>query len=138
MKIAVIDGMGGGIGAEIVAQLRKKLDGNVSVIALGTNASATERMMQAKASKGATGENAIVISIRNADFIIGPIGIAFPNSIMGEITPRIAEAVSLAPGKKILIPVLQPHYDIIGVGNYSLNEFIDIAAGVIKKEIDRD
>ena len=51
MIIAVIDGMGGGIGAEIISQIKKDIKDNVTVIALGTNASATERMMQAKATR---------------------------------------------------------------------------------------
>ena len=129
---AVIDGMGGGIGAEIITQIRKVFADRVYILALGTNSNATERMIQAKANKGATGENAIRISIRNADYIIGPVGIAFPNSMMGEITPAIAEIISLAGGKKLLIPVSQPHYEIIGIGEKTLSEMITEAVGKLK------
>ena len=135
MIVAVIDGMGGGIGAEIVNQIRKDIPDDIVILALGTNASATERMMQAKANRGATGENAIRISVRDADFIIGPIGIAFPNAMMGEITPAIAETVSLASAKKILIPVNQLHYIIPGIESRPLNDFISLAVRYIKERL---
>ncbi|MBI4758760.1 MAG: DUF3842 family protein, partial [Chloroflexi bacterium] len=94
MIIAVIDGMGGGIGAQIVSQLRQELSVEVEILALGTNAIATDKMMRAKASRGATGENAIRVSVNLADAILAPIGVVIPNSMMGEITPGIAEAVA--------------------------------------------
>jgi len=98
--IAVIDGMGGGIGAQIVAQLREELPLDVEILALGANAVATQKMMQARASRGASGENAIRVSIGAADVILAPIGVVVPNSMMGEITPAIAEAIAGAPGRK--------------------------------------
>ena len=94
MIIAVSDGMGGGIGAQIVTQLRQTLPLDVEILALGTNAIATQKMMQARASRGASGENAIQVSINLADFILAPIGVLVPNSMMGEITPAIATAVA--------------------------------------------
>ena len=115
MVIAVIDGMGGGIGAQIVTQLRQELPPEVEILALGTNAVATEKMMKAKANRGASGENAIKVSINKADFILAPIGAIVPNSMMGEITPAIAEAVACARGHKFLLPINQPYFEIVGV-----------------------
>ena len=89
MIVAVIDGMGGGIGAQIVTQLRQELPLDVEILALGTNAVATDRMMKARASRGASGENAIRVSIGQADFILAPIAVVVPNSLMGEVTPII-------------------------------------------------
>jgi len=63
LVIAVVDGMGGGIGAQIVAQLRQELPLEIEILALGTNAVVTQKMMQARASRGASGENAIRVSI---------------------------------------------------------------------------
>lgn len=122
--VCVIDGMGGGIGAEIIAHLRRKFQDEITILALGTNAGATERMLSAKASRGATGENAIKINAPAADFIIGPLGIAFPNALMGEITPAMAESISLSRGIKILIPVAQSHYYIPGLEERPLGELI--------------
>ena len=89
MIIAVIDGMGGGIGVQIVTQIRQELPLDVETLALGSNAVATDRMMQARANRGASGENAIRVSVNLADFVLGPIGIVIPNSMMGEITPQL-------------------------------------------------
>ncbi len=96
MIITVIDGMGGGIGAQIVTQLHEELPLDVDILALGANAVATQKMMEARASRGASGENAIRVSIGQADFILAPIGVVIPNSMMGEITPGIAVA-QIAP-----------------------------------------
>ena len=127
MIIAVIDGMGGGIGAQIVTQLRAALPPDIEIWALGSNAVATQKMMQARASRGATGENAIRVSASKADFILAPIGAVVPNAMMGEITPAIAEALANAPGRKLLIPINQPHFDIIGVQWKPLAQQIDEA-----------
>ncbi|MBN1309794.1 MAG: DUF3842 family protein, partial [Anaerolineae bacterium] len=62
MIIGVLDGMGGGIGEQIVTQLRQELSIDVEIIAFGTNAVATQRMMQARANRGGSGENAICVS----------------------------------------------------------------------------
>ncbi|MEA3339330.1 MAG: DUF3842 family protein, partial [Chloroflexota bacterium] len=101
MIVAVIDGLGGGIGAQIVTQLRQELPLEVEIIALGANAIATDKMMRARANRGATGENAFRVSIDQADFILAPISAAVPNSLMGEITPGIATAVAGARGRKL-------------------------------------
>ena len=53
MKIAVIDGQGGGLGRSIVSRLKRR-DG-IEIIALGTNSQATSAMMKAGAHRGATG-----------------------------------------------------------------------------------
>ena len=127
MIIAVVDGMGGGIGAQIVTQLRAALPAEVEIWALGSNAVATQKMMQARASRGATGENAIRVSASKADFILAPIGAVVPNAMMGEITPAIAEAIANAPGRKLLIPINQPHFEIIGVQWKPLAQQIDEA-----------
>jgi len=101
MVIVVIDGLGGGIGTQIVTQIRKELPLDVEIIALGTNAIATDKMMRARANRGASGENAIRVSINLADFILAPIGVVIPNSMLGEVTPAIAAAVAGARGRKL-------------------------------------
>lgn len=133
MIVAVVDGMGGGIGAQIVTQLRQELPLEVEILALGTNAVATDKMMKAKATRGATGENAIKVSINQADFILAPIGAVIPNSIMGEVTPAIAEAVANARGYKLLIPINQPHFEIVGIEWKALTKQISLAIATIRK-----
>ena len=136
MIVAVIDGMGGGIGAQVVIQLRQELPLDVEILALGTNAVATDRMMKARASRGASGENAIRVSIGQADFILAPIGVVVPNSLMGEVTPAIAEAIAGAPGQKLLLPINQPHFQIVGIEWKALTKQISAAIQVIRQALE--
>jgi hypothetical protein len=133
MIIAVVDGMGGGIGAQIVTQLRQELPLEVEILALGTNAIATEKMMKARANRGASGENAIQVSINQADFILAPIGVVIPNSLMGEVTPAIATAIASAPGAKLLLPINQPHFEIVGIEWKALTKQISQAIDTIRE-----
>ncbi len=103
-NILIIDGQGGGIGKQLVAALKEKDDG-FTITAVGTNAIATSAMAKAGADKYATGENSVKILCLNADVIAGPMGIVMPNAMLGEVTPAMAEALSLSRAKKILIPV---------------------------------
>mgnify|MGYP001064789352 CR=1 FL=1 len=106
MIIAVVDGMGGGIGSQIISLLRQDLASDTKIYALGTNSAATSNMMKEKANKGATGENAIAFVANKVDIIVGSIGIVIPNSMLGEITPKIAESIASCDAKKILIPIV--------------------------------
>ena len=135
MTIAVIDGIGGGIGAQIVERLRREGIRDITILALGANAVATQRMVDAGADKGASGENAIRVSILSADHILGPIGIVLPNAMMGEITPRIAEAVLAAPGKKFLLPLSQPHVEIVGMVQKNVNDLISDVIVALKRSL---
>jgi len=123
--ICVIDGQGGGIGSTIIKKLKERFGERIEVIALGTNAIATAQMLKAKANKGASGPNAIVQTVKNADFIIGPIGIIMPHAMMGELTPFMAEAISLARAKKILLPLTQENIEVVGTGSLPLPQLID-------------
>ncbi len=138
MIVAVIDGMGGGIGAQIVTQLRRELSLEVEVLALGTNAIATDKMMRARANRGASGENAIRVCVGQADFILAPIGVVVPNSLMGEVTPAIATVVANARGRKLLLPINQPHFEIVGIEWKPLTKQISAAIEVIRQALEAE
>ena len=123
--ICVIDGQGGGIGAAIIKKLKERFGEKVQVLALGTNAIATAQMLKAKANQGASGTNAIVQTVKKADFIIGPVGIVMPHSMMGELTDKMAQAICLAPAKKIVLPVTRENIDIVGINSLPLPQLID-------------
>lgn len=125
MKVAVVDGMGGGIGAQIVARLKLVVSGPHQLIALGANASATSAMVKSGADVGATGENSVVVTVPQVDIIVGPIGIVIPNSLMGEITPAMATAIASSRAAKILVPVQQPHVVFIGLEERALSVVLD-------------
>ncbi|KJS21281.1 MAG: hypothetical protein VR72_11030 [Clostridiaceae bacterium BRH_c20a] len=133
MRIVVIDGMGGGMGAQLIQGLVRELGTDVVIWALGTNAIATAAMVKAGASKGATGTNAIRISTKDAQVIMGPLGIIVPNALMGEITPEIAEIISTLNCRKILLPVNQPHVELVGFESRPLNELIKEAIRLVKQ-----
>lgn len=105
MKIAVIDGQGGGIGRIIVEKLRHSVGPDDCIIGLGTNAVAASVMLKAGANEGASGENAIVWSASRVDMIAGSIAIIAANSYAGELTPRMAEAIASSSALKILMPI---------------------------------
>ncbi len=125
LKVAVIDGQGGGIGAVIIKRLKEAFGETVEVLALGTNAIATSQMMKARANRGATGENAIVVTAARADVIIGPISIILANAMMGEVTPRMARAVTASPARKLLLPLTQENVEVIGVRSEPLPHQVD-------------
>jgi hypothetical protein len=124
-RICVIDGQGGGIGSAVIKKLKDVFGEAVEIIALGTNAIATAQMLKAKANRGASGENAIVQTAGKVDIIIGTIGIIVANSMMGEVTPKIAEAVANSPAKKMLIPLTQENIEIIGLSPTPLPHLIE-------------
>jgi Ni,Fe-hydrogenase maturation factor len=125
MKVAVIDGQGGGIGKSLVEKIKSKFGNQVHVIALGTNAVATSLMIRAGADDGASGENAIIVNVDRVDMIIGTVGIISANSMLGELTPAMAKAISSSPAKKILIPLNRCNLMVTGVSASSLPEHID-------------
>ncbi len=124
-KIAVIDGQGGGIGSLIVKLLREEFGDKIEIIALGTNSTATTAMMKARANKGATGENAIAWNAERVDVITGPLSIALPNAMLGELTPKMAEAITSSPAKKFLIPLNQEYVEVIGAVKEPLPHLVE-------------
>ena len=125
MRIAVVDGQGGGIGRAIVERLRAVYQDRIEIVALGTNALATSAMLKAGASEGATGENAIRYNAARVDAILGPIGIVVANAMLGELTPEIAQAIGECAAPKFLIPVSRCNVQIAGVENKALPQFVE-------------
>ncbi|MDR3301143.1 MAG: DUF3842 family protein [Spirochaetaceae bacterium] len=136
-KIAVIDGLGGGIGSELVSRLRdlKEVGCGAEIIALAANAVAVERMLKAGATRGAAGENAIRMSVRSADLIVGPIGIIIADSMMGEITGVMAAAILAAPGERILLPLQNEHVTLAGFEGIPLSKMIEKAVEIVRERL---
>lgn len=114
-RICVIDGQGGGIGATLIKYLKEAYGETVELIGLGTNAIASAQMLKAGANRGASGENAIVQTVRTADLIVGPIAITWANAMLGEVTSKMAEAITSSPAPKILLPLTQESVVLVGV-----------------------
>lgn len=124
MNILVIDAQGGGIGKQLVSRIKKNFPAE-QVTAIGTNSIATAAMLKAGADRGATGENAVVVACRNADLIVGPVGIIIADAMLGEITPMIAKSVAQASATRILIPFNLCETHIAGCCELKVGELID-------------
>ena len=132
MTILVIDGQGGRIGSTIISQLTAR-NCTAEIIAVGTNTMATAAMMKAGALLAATGENPVLVNAAAADLIAGPVGIIAANSLLGEITPKMALAVSESPAQKILIPINRCNVTVVGTQSLGTGEYIAEAVEMIMK-----
>ncbi|HUU39747.1 MAG TPA: DUF3842 family protein [Desulfatiglandales bacterium] len=130
--LMVMDGQGGGIGKAIIKKLRDSFGEKIEILALGTNSVATSQMMKAGANRGATGENAIMSTAYEAEIIIGPLAIIMANSMMGEVTPGMAQAVSSSKALKVLIPLTHEKVEIVGISGEPLPHLIDQVIQIIK------
>ena len=124
-SIIVIDGQGGGIGSLIIKRLREFFAEDVEVVGLGTNAMATGALLKAGANRAASGENAIVQTVKTGDIVVGTVGIVLANSMMGEMTPRMAEAIASSPAVKCLLPLKIAEVEIIGAPREPLPHLVD-------------
>lgn len=132
--VAVIDGQGGGIGGIIVEKLRAEFP-NINIVGLGTNSVATGRMLKARANQGATGENAVIYNVKKVDIIMGVVAILMPNAMMGELSPRMAEAIGSSDAMKILVPLEKCNIRVALPGDYNISQCVDYSMELVKRHI---
>lgn len=137
MRVLIIDGQGGGLGRQLVTAV-KEYDQDIEVLAVGTNSAATNAMLNAGADQAATGENSVVVASERVDVIMGPVGIVIADSMLGEITPRMAVAVGQSRAKRILIPVNLCDNIVVGVSDVSMGKNVQNAIESLKKSFDSD
>ncbi len=109
----------------MIKRLRETFGEEVDLIGLGTNAMATGAMLKAGANKGASGENAIVQTVKTVNMIVGTTAIVLANSMMGELTPKMAEAIASSPASKCLLPLKMAEVEIIGAPKEPLPHLVD-------------
>ena len=131
MNVVVIDGQGGRMGAQIIEGVRAA-GLPLEITAIGTNVLATSAMLKAGANRGATGENPVVVACRDADVIVGPIGILAADSLLGEITPAMAVAVGQSRAVKLLLPVNQCKNIVVGTQQMTLAQLVAEAVAQLK------
>ena len=131
MNVLVIDGQGGGLGRQLVAALSAQCP-DIRLVAVGTNSVAAQAMHKAGAQRAATGENAVVVNCRNADIIVGPIGILAADALMGEITAAMAVAIGRSEARKLLLPVNQCNNIVAGTQSLPLSRLMDEAVEVLR------
>lgn len=137
MNLVVIDGQGGRMGSQIIEGVRAA-GFACDITAIGTNVLATSAMLKAGADRGATGENPVVVACRDAQVIVGPIGILAADSLLGEITPAMAVAVGQSRAVKLLLPVNQCRNLVVGTQQLTLSQLVAQAVAQLRQmsEID--
>ena len=124
------------MGKQLVDKIKKTFP-ELEILAVGTNSLATQAMIKAGADHAATGENAVVVGCRTANVIVGPIGIVIADSLWGEITPKMAEAVGQSNALRILLPVNLCNNYIAGVEKRTTVEMIDDCIAKIRSLVER-
>ena len=132
MKVVLMDGQGGRLG-QLLAEAIVREGIVCDLVAVGTNSIATAAMLKSGAKSGATGENPVLVAARDADVIIGPIGILCADALMGEITPAMAVAVGQSRAMKLLLPVSNCNNQVIGVTKCTMQEMVKKAVERLKE-----
>ena len=131
MKLVIIDGQGGKIGKLLIEKL-KNAEIGAEIYAIGTNAIATSAMMKAGADYAATGENPVIVNVRDADIVVGPIGIVIADALLGEITPAMATAIGQSRAQKVLLPINKCRNHVVNVKDATVSEIVSEAVQYIK------
>lgn len=131
-NVLVVDSQGGGMGRQLVAAIKTSFP-QLRVHGVGTNATATTAMLKAGADSGATGENPVRVACRDADIIVGPVGIVIADAMMGEVTPAMAVAIGQSRAKRILIPVNHCDNIVVGIPELSMGKLVEQAMEQIRQ-----
>lgn len=134
--VLVIDGQGGRIGKLLIEQLVTRA-APYEIVAVGTNSIATSAMIKAGADRGGTGENAVSVNCRSADYIIGPLGIVLADSMMGEISPAMAVAVGQSAATRLLIPLNLCNSFVAGLTPVAIKELIALTLDELDRRVSR-
>ena len=132
MKILIVDGQGGGVGRQLATKIKEAFP-DARLMAVGTNTVATAAMLKGGADDAATGENAVLVAVRKADVIVGPLGIVVADSLGGEITPAMANAIAQSDARRILIPFKNCDNVIVGVSDFTLGSLIQQTVDELRK-----
>ncbi|MBR2784066.1 MAG: DUF3842 family protein [Firmicutes bacterium] len=135
MNVVIIDGQGGRLGRMLVEEIIAA-GYDCRLTAVGTNSIATAAMLKAGAAAGATGENPVLVAAREADVILGPLGLLVADSLLGEITPAMARAVGQSRAVKLLLPVNMCNNRVVGVGDHSFAELVRCAVSELAALLD--
>ncbi|HET9962591.1 MAG TPA: DUF3842 family protein [Nitrospiraceae bacterium] len=127
MQICVVDGRGGGLGSSLIAGLRGLSSDGHQVIGLGLNKASADAMLRAGATRVETTPAALYELLARADVIAGSLSLVFPGSMLGEVSPQLAQAVIDSPAQKMLLPLNRRKVEIVGTEGRTLCSLIDHA-----------
>ncbi len=124
MRVCVIDGRGGGLGRRLIQGLRPSIGHDHELITLATNRAAAAAMREAGVCPVDVGGGAIARTVPAVGVIVASLNVVLPGSMLGEITPGIAEAILRAPARKLLLPVNGCKVEIAGTDAFTLEKLI--------------
>ena len=136
LLVAIVDGQGGGMGRALAEAVKKDFP-DLWVRALGTNALATAAMLKGGADEGATGETAVVFGAGRAHILLGPVGVLAANGLLGEVTPRMAEAIGASGAVKILLPSQRCSIRLAVGPGQPMQYYLDEAMRLLDEEVRR-
>ena len=126
MQIAIIDGRGGKLGAALTEEVLKRFPQD-DILAVGINDAAAEQMRKTGAKRCASGENPVLVACRTADLLLGSMELVLADSMLGEVTPCMAKAVSESGTMRILVPMHLEGIAVAGVKETSASELVQDA-----------
>lgn len=134
MKIVIIDGQGGSIGASLVSKIKNK-NIDCTIYGIGTNYFASKAMKKSGADIIATGENASIVNSKDADYILGTTGIVIADSLHGEISEKMAVAIGRSSAYRILVPFDCCKTHIVATEKSTIEELLDVAVDNLVENI---
>lgn len=136
LLVAVVDGQGGGMGRGLVEAVKKKWP-SLHVRALGTNSLATAAMLRAGGGRRRHRRERRGVQRRRADILLGPIGVLTPNGLLGEVSPRMAEAIGGSEAVKILLPSQRCSIRLAVGESQPLQFYLDQAVRLLGEELQK-
>ena len=136
-RVCVIDGQGGGIGETLIKYFKKAYGEKIDCFRDKCHCHSANDEVRSEPG-GVSGENAIVQTVAKADLIVGPISITWANAMLGEVTPRMAEAITSSPAPKILLPLIQERVVLVGVVTEPLPHLVQVLVEQKIKEVLKD
>jgi hypothetical protein len=70
--------------------------------------------------------------------IVGSLSIVLPNAMLGELTPRMADAILSSGAKKLLLALNQEGVEITGVEKEPLPHMIEKIIETVRQEIGKE
>lgn len=132
MMILVVDGQGGGLGRLLVRELKGAFP-QAEIAARRDEFHRRERHDEGRGGLRRHGENAVVVNCRHADIIVGAVGIVIADSMWGEITPRMAQAVGQSDARRVLIPINLCSNLVVGVAEMSMSKLVQAAVDTVRR-----
>lgn len=134
MTVCILDGRGGGMGAAMAERLRGLPDG-CSLLCLGTNPFAAQRMAEASGGVAVYEPGEVLAALADADILLGTAGILNAGALKGELSAEVAAAVARSSAKKYILPMNRCGLYVAGVADRPAAELIAELCDAVRAEI---